>query len=43
MSYVLNRLVNPKSRSNGGYNAVKKNGKYVKLQKPLKDHSMQRF
>jgi len=40
MSYVLNRVVNPKTRSNGGYNAVKKNGKYVKLQKPLKDHTI---
>ena len=40
MSYILNRVINPKTRSNGGYNAVKKNGKYVNLQKPLKDHTI---
>ena len=40
MNFILERLINPKTRKNGGYNAVQKNGKYVKLSKPLKEHTL---
>jgi len=40
MNFILERLINPKTRKNGGYNAVQKDGKYVKLSKPLKEHTL---
>lgn len=40
MNFILERLINPKTKKNGGYNAVQKNGKYVKLSKPLKEHTL---
>ena len=37
---VLKAIVNPKTEENGGINAIKKDGKYVELEKPLSEHTV---
>lgn len=37
---VLKAVINPKTEENGGINAIKKDNKYVELEKPLSEHTV---
>ena len=37
---LLKRIINPKTTENGGIDAIKKDGKYVQLEKPLSQHTV---
>ena len=37
---VLKGIINPKAEENGGIDAIKKDGKYVELEKPLSEHTV---
>ena len=40
LNKVLKAIINPKAEENGGIDAVKKNGKYTELEKPLSEHTV---
>ena len=40
MDWLLQNIINPVNASNGGFDAVTKNGKFVKLEKPLREHTI---
>ncbi len=37
---LLKRIINPKTTENGGIDAIKKDGKYAELEKPLSQHTV---
>ena len=37
---ILKRIINPKTKENGGIDAIKKDGKYTTLEKPLSQHTV---
>ena len=37
---LLKRIINPKTTENGGIDAIKKDGKYAELEKPLSQPSV---
>ena len=37
---LLKRIINPKTTENGGIDAIKKDGKYAELEKPLSQHTI---
>ena len=40
LNKVLKAIINPKTEENGGIDAVKKDGKYAELEKPLSQHTV---
>jgi len=40
MDWLLQNIINPVNAGNGGFDAVTKNGKFVKLEKPLREHTI---
>ena len=40
MDWLLMSIINPANASNGGFDAVTKNGKFVELEKPLREHTI---
>ena len=40
LNKILKAIINPKTEENGGINAIKKDGKYVELEKPLSEHTV---
>ena len=37
---LLNAIINPKTKDNGGLDAIKKDNKYAELEKPLSQHTL---
>ena len=40
MDWLLMNIINPANAGNGGFDAVTKNGKFVELEKPLREHTI---
>ena len=40
LEWITENITNPAYKSNGGFDAVTKNGKFVKLEKPLSEHTI---
>ena len=40
MDWLLQNIINPANAGNGGFDAVTKNGKFVELEKPLREHTI---
>ena len=40
LNKILKAIINPKTEENGGINAIKKDGQYVELEKPLSEHTV---
>ena len=40
MDWLLMNIINPANAENGGFDAVTKNGKFVELEKPLREHTI---